>query len=93
MEIAEKLRLQQPAGGKRKMAVGKSPPGMVLIQDKKGDMVQQGLPPMPPTSAQVAEAAKAKKKKQKIISTGGLKPLNPKRKLYCLCKTPYDESR
>lgn len=42
----------------------------------------------------VAEAAKAKKKKQKIISTGGVpKGLNPKRKLYCICKTPYDEAR
>jgi hypothetical protein len=43
---------------------------------------------------QVAEAARAKKKKQKIISTGVKeKSLNPKRKLYCICKTPYDESR
>lgn len=45
--------------------------------------------------SQVAEAAKAKKKKTKLISTGGTtaKGLNPRQKLYCVCKTPYDESR
>ena len=95
MEIAEQLRLHQPAGVKRKHQSQKgSSPGMVIHHEKKGEVAQPGLPPMPPTSAQVAEAAKAKKKKQKIISTGGVKPsLNPKRKLYCVCKTPYDESR
>jgi len=45
-------------------------------------------------NVQVAAEAKAKKKKQKIISTGGLqRGLNPRQKLYCVCKTPYDESR
>ncbi|CAG5131375.1 unnamed protein product, partial [Candidula unifasciata] len=32
-----------------------------------------------------------RKRKQKIISTG-IKGLNPREKLYCVCKTPYDES-
>ena len=90
MEIGEVLQQQQPPGARKKLQTTK---GMVLGQDKKGDRIQAGLPPMPPTSAQVAEAAKAKKKKQKIISTGGIKPLNPKKRLYCICKTPYDESR
>ena len=45
--------------------------------------------------AQVAEAAKAKKRRTKIISTGSTMKgqLNPRQKLYCVCKTPYDESR
>ena len=93
MEIAEVLRQQQPAGAKKKLQTMKTTAQGLLVQDKKGDLIKQGLPPMPPTSAQVAEAAKAKKKKQKIISTGGVKPLNPKKRLYCVCKTPYDESR
>ncbi|XP_069124363.1 nucleosome-remodeling factor subunit BPTF-like isoform X2 [Argopecten irradians] len=33
-----------------------------------------------------------KRKKQKIISTGG-RAFNPKEKLYCVCKTPYDASK
>lgn len=33
-----------------------------------------------------------RKRKQKIISTG-VKGLNPREKLYCVCKTPYDDSK
>ncbi|KAJ8318671.1 hypothetical protein KUTeg_003762 [Tegillarca granosa] len=33
-----------------------------------------------------------KKKKQKIISTGA-KGINPKEKLYCVCRTPYDDTK
>lgn len=71
------------------------PAAMILQKRQEENIRQQNtLPPMPPSSAQVAEAARAKKKKQKIISTGVKeKSLNPKRKLYCICKTPYDESR
>ncbi|XP_059156808.1 nucleosome-remodeling factor subunit BPTF-like isoform X2 [Physella acuta] len=40
----------------------------------------------------VTDAKSAQKRKQKLISTGN-KGLNPKEKLYCVCKTPYDESK
>lgn len=33
-----------------------------------------------------------KRKKQKIISTGG-RAFNPKEKLYCVCKMPYDATK
>ena len=33
-----------------------------------------------------------RKRKQKIISTG-LKGLNPKERLYCVCKKPYDDRK
>ncbi|XP_033751700.1 nucleosome-remodeling factor subunit BPTF-like [Pecten maximus] len=33
-----------------------------------------------------------KRKKQKIISTGG-RAFNPKEKLYCICKTPYEATK
>lgn len=40
---------------------------------------------------QAQDAARIRKRKQKIISTG--KTLNPKERLYCVCKKPYDETR
>lgn len=40
----------------------------------------------------VTDAKSAQKRKHKLISTGN-KGLNPKEKLYCVCKTPYDESK
>lgn len=39
------------------------------------------------------QIAKSKRKKQKIISTGSNKSLNPKSRLYCVCKQPYDDSK
>ncbi|XP_050394423.2 nucleosome-remodeling factor subunit BPTF [Patella vulgata] len=35
----------------------------------------------------------SKKKKQKLISTGISKAFNPKERLYCICKTPYDDTK
>lgn len=37
--------------------------------------------------------AKARKRKQKIISTGNSKTFSPHQRLYCVCRTPYDESK
>ncbi|KAL3875950.1 hypothetical protein ACJMK2_033849 [Sinanodonta woodiana] len=93
-DIAELVKLQQ---AKKKHATGKSTtllPMMVGGQVKKQpDVPASIIPPLPPTSAQAAESAKAKKRKQKVIFTGNNKSLNPKRKLYCVCKTPYDDTR
>ncbi|XP_013060531.2 nucleosome-remodeling factor subunit NURF301-like isoform X2 [Biomphalaria glabrata] len=62
-----------------------SPPsGAAAI--KKKDTLKTLIPVTDPKSAA------AQKRKHKIISTGG-KGLNPKEKLYCVCKTPYDESK
>ncbi|XP_005095843.3 nucleosome-remodeling factor subunit NURF301 [Aplysia californica] len=47
-------------------------------------------PKAPPMSSEAKSAGR--KRKQKIISTG-VKGLNPKEKLYCVCKTPYDDSK
>ncbi|KAL4240135.1 hypothetical protein ACF0H5_000929 [Mactra antiquata] len=94
-EIQEALKTQVSSRKKAVPAKQTIVPAAMILQKRQEENVRQHvLPPMPPSSAQVAEAAKAKKKKQKIISTGGIpKGLNPKRKLYCVCKTPYDESR
>ena len=35
---------------------------------------------------------KAKKKKQRLMPTTG-KGLNPREKLYCVCRKPYDDSK
>ncbi|XP_052262825.1 nucleosome-remodeling factor subunit BPTF-like isoform X2 [Dreissena polymorpha] len=87
-EIQEMQKSQQPV--RKKMALMKQPVAPVTLAIPKQ---QDELPPMPPSSAQVAEQ-KARKKKQKLISTGGTtKSLNPRQRLYCICKTPYDESR
>ncbi|VDI43251.1 nucleosome-remodeling factor subunit BPTF [Mytilus galloprovincialis] len=45
----------------------------------------QDVPPLQPPPS--------KRKKQKIISTGGGRALNPKEKLYCVCRTPYDDTK
>lgn len=39
------------------------------------------------------QVIKPKRKKQKIISTGANKALNPKSRLYCVCKQPYDDTK
>ncbi|KAK3598854.1 hypothetical protein CHS0354_008596 [Potamilus streckersoni] len=88
--------LQQELQAKKKQSTAKSAvlPMIVGGQVKKQpDVPASIIPPLPPTSAQAAESAKAKKRKQKVIFTGNTKSLNPKRKLYCICKTPYDDSR
>ncbi|XP_052763553.1 nucleosome-remodeling factor subunit NURF301-like isoform X2 [Mya arenaria] len=91
--------LQKVQGGSRKKAVAVRQPvipaATIALQKHQQELMK--LPPMPPSSAQVAAEAKAKKKKQKVISTGGpggvTRSLNPRQKLYCVCKQPYDESR
>ena len=47
-----------------------------------------------PKSTPVSMEAKTanRKRKQKFISTG-VRGLNPSGKLYCVCKTPYDETK
>ncbi|CAC5424118.1 BPTF [Mytilus coruscus] len=45
----------------------------------------QDVPPLQPPPS--------KRKKQKVISTGGGRALNPKEKLYCVCRTPYDDTK
>ncbi|XP_053392915.1 nucleosome-remodeling factor subunit BPTF-like [Mercenaria mercenaria] len=95
-EIQEAMKTHQTSRKKVVPVRQTVVPAAMILQKRQEENVRQQniLPPMPPSSAQVAEAARAKKKKQKIISTGVReKSLNPKRKLYCVCKTPYDESR
>ena len=41
----------------------------------------------------VTSPPKAKRKKQKVISTGTARSQAPAEKLYCICKTPYDNSK
>ena len=40
-----------------------------------------------------AELGRARNKKQKIISTGNRKGFNPTERMYCVCKTPYDDTK
>ncbi|KAH9489885.1 hypothetical protein Btru_044495 [Bulinus truncatus] len=61
-----------------------SPAGAASTKVKK-DTLKTLIPVTDP------KAAAAQKRKHKLISTG--KGLNPKEKLYCVCKTPYDESK
>ncbi|WAQ96933.1 NU301-like protein [Mya arenaria] len=79
--------LQKVQGGSRKKAVAVRQPvipaATIALQKHQQELMK--LPPMPPSSA------------QKVISTGGpggvTRSLNPRQKLYCVCKQPYDESR
>ncbi|XP_013407675.1 nucleosome-remodeling factor subunit BPTF [Lingula anatina] len=41
----------------------------------------------------VEEATKVKKKKQKVISTGTPRSQAQQEKLYCICRTPYDDTK
>ncbi|CAL1541773.1 unnamed protein product [Lymnaea stagnalis] len=61
-------------------------PPSVVPTIKKKDTLKTLIPMTDPKSAA------AQKRKHKLISTGG-KGLNPREKLYCVCKTPYDESK
>ncbi|XP_067672997.1 nucleosome-remodeling factor subunit BPTF-like [Haliotis asinina] len=85
MEVADKLKKQTKSPTKPAPPVRPLPAGTSVVGGKKK---LETLPPQAPP-----ETAAAKKRKQKIISTGGGRAFNPKEKLYCICKTPYDDSK
>lgn len=47
----------------------------------------------PPQETPPLQPPPSKRKKQKIISTGGGRAFNPKEKLYCICRTPYEDTK
>lgn len=55
-------------------------------------MPQQAIQ-SPPQETPPLQPPPSKRKKQKIISTGGGRAFNPKEKLYCICRTPYEDTK
>ncbi|XP_071108199.1 nucleosome-remodeling factor subunit BPTF-like [Haliotis cracherodii] len=85
MEVADKLKKQTKSPTKPPATLRTLPPGTSVAGGKK--KLETLMPQTP------SESAAAKKRKQKIISTGGGRAFNPKEKLYCICKTPYDDAK
>lgn len=86
MEINERIK-QKKKKPASKTHVTTTPPTNAVR--RKEDTLNASVA-APPTPASVTSS---KKKKQKIISTGSSKSFNPAEKLYCICKTPYDDSK
>ncbi|KAK3091634.1 hypothetical protein FSP39_021392 [Pinctada imbricata] len=89
LEVAEQLKLRQPNLKKAEVTGKGANQALLCVQQHlsvRGN--QLPIPPMPPSSLD-----KPKRKKQKIISTGAGRSINPKSRLYCVCKQPYDETK
>lgn len=85
MEVAETIKKQPKM---QPMMVQPSSVTPALTTQVKNTTVVNKTP-----APQVTDDMKPpKKKKQKIISTGA-KGINPKEKLYCVCRTPYDDTK
>uniref|UniRef100_A0A0L8FKB1 Uncharacterized protein n=2 Tax=Octopus bimaculoides TaxID=37653 RepID=A0A0L8FKB1_OCTBM len=83
MEINECIKKQKKKTVTKAAVAATSP----VAARRKDDTVNASVAaPTAPAAVTVS-----KKKKQKIISTG--KSFNPAEKLYCICKTPYDDSK
>ena len=92
LEVAEQLKkrgaTEHPVQ-KKADAAGKMNPAVISVQQHLAQrQVLPMIPPMPPSSLD-----KPKRKKTKIISTGAGRAINPKSRLYCVCKQPYDETK
>ncbi|XP_029635778.1 nucleosome-remodeling factor subunit BPTF isoform X3 [Octopus sinensis] len=83
MEINECIKKQKKKTVTKAAVAATSPVAARRKDDTLNASVAAPTAPAPVTVS--------KKKKQKIISTG--KSFNPAEKLYCICKTPYDDSK
>ena len=88
VSVALKNHRKQQQAKKRK---ADSPLSLAAVTQMSGSVPH--MPTIPTAANLQVEPPKAKKKKQKIISTGSGKTYIPNQKLYCVCKTPYDETR
>ncbi len=90
MEVADRLKKQNKSPVKA--GPGGARVSLATTSLVGGKRREDSL--MPGTPADHEAAAKmAKKRKQKIISTGGGRAFNPKERLYCICKTPYEDTK
>ncbi|XP_061191322.1 nucleosome-remodeling factor subunit BPTF-like isoform X2 [Saccostrea echinata] len=86
-EVAEQLKKRQGQSQKRVDSSSRQANQAVLT-------VQQHIASGNKKAVIPAEQiVKSKRKKQKIISTGSNKSLNPRSRLYCVCKQPYDDTK
>lgn len=86
-EVAEQLKKHQGHTPKRlEQGPRQSNPAILTVQQHIASGNKKPIIP-------AEQIIKPKRKKQKIISTGANKALNPKSRLYCVCKQPYDDTK
>lgn len=86
-EVAEQLKKRQGQTPKRLESVPR-PSNQAILTVQQHLTSGNKKPLIAPE-----QIVKPKRKKQKIISTGANKSLNPKSRLYCVCKQPYDDTK
>lgn len=86
-EVAEQLKKRQGHTPKRfEQGSRQSNSAILTVQQHIASSNKKPIIP-------AEQVIKPKRKKQKIISTGANKALNPKSRLYCVCKQPYDDTK
>ncbi|XP_022313989.2 nucleosome-remodeling factor subunit BPTF-like isoform X2 [Crassostrea virginica] len=86
-EVAEQLKKRQGQTPKRLESIPR-PSNQTILTVQQHLTSGNKKPLIAPE-----QIVKPKRKKQKIISTGANKSLNPKSRLYCVCKQPYDDTK
>ncbi|RUS79321.1 hypothetical protein EGW08_012906 [Elysia chlorotica] len=102
-EMLDKLKKSKPAG--QAPVPPSAPAAKSPVAGSPPNSLVSGASPSEPSASTpkagsgrklpiplVDTKSNSRKRKQKIISTG-IKGLNPKERLYCVCKKPYDDSK